>query len=118
MKHQIVITIDTPETTLAERVREEVAGAIEDYIESKRPEFDIRWTDLIEVAGPNDLAAIEAAREEHEDEGTLEIDEGALVSFSSDGGAYVQAWVWVGDDAIKQKGGINPETAGEEGEKK
>jgi hypothetical protein len=30
-------------------------------------------------------------------EGTLEIDSGAIVSRSDDGGAYVAAWVWVGD---------------------
>lgn len=37
----------------------------------------------------------ELARDQHEREGTLEIDDEATVSFSDDGGAYVQAWVWV-----------------------
>jgi hypothetical protein len=64
----------------------------------------------------NDQAAITAAREEHESEGTLEIDENAIVSFSSDGGAYVAAWVWVDNSAIEAQGGINPETAGPEEE--
>lgn len=41
----------------------------------------------------------EAARAQYEDEGTLEIDEGALVSEGCDPGAYVQAWVWVYNDA-------------------
>jgi hypothetical protein len=35
------------------------------------------------------------AKKEHFREGTLEIDEGAIVSFGDDGGAYVAAWVWV-----------------------
>lgn len=41
----------------------------------------------------------ERAKEMYEDEGTLEVDEGAKVSISEDQsgptGAYVQAWVWV-----------------------
>jgi len=32
--------------------------------------------------------------------GVLEIDQGALISTTEDG-AYVQAWVWVGDDTIE-----------------
>lgn len=39
-----------------------------------------------------------AAKELHLSEGTLEIDSNAIVSQSDDGGAYVQAWVWVDDD--------------------
>ena len=41
---------------------------------------------------------IEAARAQYEDEGTIEIDDNAVVSRGSDNGAYVQAWVWVEDD--------------------
>ena len=37
----------------------------------------------------------EKAKELHEKEGTLEIDAEAVVSRSSDGGAYVASWVWV-----------------------
>jgi hypothetical protein len=35
------------------------------------------------------------ARERFQDEGSLEIDESAVVSRGIDDGAYVQAWVWV-----------------------
>lgn len=38
---------------------------------------------------------IEMAREEHEDEGTLEIDDHPQISESPENGAYVAAWVWV-----------------------
>jgi len=38
------------------------------------------------------------AKDIHVHEGTLEIDSNAMVSQSDDGGAYVQAWVWVYDD--------------------
>lgn len=44
---------------------------------------------------------VAAAQRRHQDEGTLEIDEGATVSDSGDseeGGCYVQAWVWVTDE--------------------
>lgn len=39
-----------------------------------------------------------AARDLHEIEGECEIDEGAAIGISDDGGAYVQAWVWVSDE--------------------
>jgi hypothetical protein len=35
------------------------------------------------------------AKEEYEHEGDIEIDEGAVVSYGDEGGAYVAAWVWV-----------------------
>ena len=38
---------------------------------------------------------IEAARDVHQREGACEIDDNAVVSYSDDGGAYVQAWIWV-----------------------
>jgi len=40
----------------------------------------------------------EMAKKEYNREGTLEIDDGAAVSFANDGGAYVAAWVWVYGD--------------------
>lgn len=35
------------------------------------------------------------AFDEHHRDGECEIDDGAVVSLSEDGGAYVQSWVWV-----------------------
>lgn len=43
----------------------------------------------------------QAAKRIHVSEGSVEIDEGATVSISDDGGAYVQAWVWVDDDDVE-----------------
>ena len=43
---------------------------------------------------------LQAAKEKHVHEGEVEIDEGAVVSRSDDGGAYVQAWVWIADDEV------------------
>jgi hypothetical protein len=48
-------------------------------------------------------AYVEAAQEKYEDEGTCEIDDNATVSISEDGGAYVQAWVWVYDSEVPKK---------------
>jgi hypothetical protein len=110
MKHQFTITINTPDLLVAERVRDRAAGAIEDFVESSRPGFDIDCGALSTVGADNDQAAIVAARAEREEEGEIEIDDNAKVSYSTDGGAYVQAWVWVGDDAIIGAGGTNPET--------
>ncbi|MDE4297039.1 hypothetical protein PXK56_17780 [Phaeobacter gallaeciensis] len=39
-----------------------------------------------------------AAKRRHESEGEVEIDDGAQVNVFEDGGAYVQAWVWVTDE--------------------
>ena len=38
---------------------------------------------------------IERAREIHEKDGRVEIDDNAKVSEGDDPGVYVQAWVWV-----------------------
>lgn len=45
--------------------------------------------------GPNDQAYRNAIETE---DGVLECDPDAVVSVSSDGGAYVQTWVWVSDE--------------------
>lgn len=39
-----------------------------------------------------------AARKLYQCEGAIEIDDTAPISRGGDGGAYVQAWVWVRDD--------------------
>lgn len=36
------------------------------------------------------------------DDGSIEIDEDAVVSFDEPGGAYVQAWIWVADREVDQ----------------
>lgn len=38
------------------------------------------------------------AKEKHHDEGSIEIDDAAIVSRGDDDGCYVQAWIWVSDD--------------------
>ena len=47
-----------------------------------------------ETKFPDDWFIAEA-RQIHQEDGEVEIDDGAIVSRSSDGGAYVAAWVWV-----------------------
>lgn len=44
-----------------------------------------------------------AAMRRLEREGELEFDDLPLVSIGSDDGAYVQAWVWVGDEDITEE---------------
>lgn len=72
---------------------------------------------------------VEAAGNIHTDEGTIEVDDDAIVSFGGDGGAYVQAWVWVSastvfeDDTYKKMpaecvvcdGDMDPENTLEDG---
>jgi hypothetical protein len=40
------------------------------------------------------LGIIELAREQHQEEGEVEIDDNAQLSEGDDNGCYVQAWVW------------------------
>jgi hypothetical protein len=39
------------------------------------------------------------AREHVHDEGELEVDDDAAVNLS-EGGAYIQAWVWIGEEEL------------------
>lgn len=63
-----------------------------------------------QAAMQNDALVIEAARGVWEEEGQLEIDDNAVVSYSTDDGAYVAAWVWVNNSVIHAAGATNPET--------
>lgn len=49
---------------------------------------------------PLDQPYRDAATEKFADEGQIEIDSDALVSYGEDDGAYVQAWVWVESDLV------------------
>ncbi len=51
-----------------------------------------------EAADSPDDAYFRNLAQELARDGELEVDEDAVVSVSSDGGAYVAAWVWVYDD--------------------
>lgn len=42
----------------------------------------------------------QAAKKIWQREGSIEVDDNAVVSISDDNGAYVQAWVWVDDAEI------------------
>jgi len=47
-----------------------------------------------------DRAMLDAAANQYENEGTLEIDDDAIISYGDDAGAYVAAWVWVSFDGL------------------
>ena len=50
-----------------------------------------------EYKPPFEPATRKRARQMYQEEGTLEIDDDAIVS-QSEGGCYVAAWVWVPDE--------------------
>ena len=56
-----------------------------------------------ETTSDIDQAYIQAARRIHTEDGVCEIDDNAKVSVSEDGGAYVQAWVWVYETDITEE---------------
>ena len=46
------------------------------------------------------------AKSKWTDEGQIEIDDGAIVSISDDGGAYVAAWVWIDGEVCRTCGAV------------
>ena len=50
--------------------------------------------------GPNENRYIKAARQMWHRDGEIEIDDWPLISPSEDGGAYVQAWLWVSNEDL------------------
>jgi len=42
------------------------------------------------------------AHDNHNNDGHLEVDDTAIVSVSEDGGAYVEAWIWVSNDDLPE----------------
>jgi hypothetical protein len=53
-------------------------------------------TDCYQQAESRRLGIIDLARDYHQREGAVEIDDDAELSESNDNGCYVAAWVWVG----------------------
>jgi hypothetical protein len=56
---------------------------------------DGRCEDCHAQAEDRRLEIIELARNEHQQDGEVEIDDNAQLSEGNDNGCYVQAWVWV-----------------------
>lgn len=112
MKYLIPIAVEAASLEAALNVRNYVETAVGAGFNAN--EFDgvehAHTGDANLVEDPEDMPAIEAARAKHAEEGEIEIDDNAKVSYSTDGGAYVQGWLWVGDDLIRAHGGSNPET--------
>ena len=84
-------TIETAARNLAKKVKN--TGAYEDA--------DLKaLVEAVEACDGEEKAPYyrDRAKEKWEREGEIEIDDEAVVSVSSDNGAYVQAWVWVYND--------------------
>lgn len=99
MRHEITVEVDTDNPELAEKVRDEISGAVEDYIDSFRPAYMIHVGDVQRRSDPTalELAVIEAARRIHAQgsDNEVEIYDDAVVSHGEDG-YWVRAAVWVG----------------------
>lgn len=91
--------------TFDDEVRDEVAEAIakqplERTLEALVKTHDFDFGDatrfFCERQGPVRRKYAQWAHENANDEGDMEIDATAMVSLSSDGGAYVMGWKWIG----------------------
>jgi len=69
-------------------------------IELAIDEHRLMWEGKPCPYGPNENRYIKAARRIHHRDGEIEVDDWPLISPSDDGGAYVQAWVWVSNDDL------------------
>jgi len=114
MKFTVPIKIDAENEEAALRVRnmieQEIGAAFELDSQDIKGVETAHTGDLELEEDPHDKPAIEAARTKRGQEGEIEIDDNAKVSYSADGGAYVAAWVWVNDNEIADAGDSNPET--------
>lgn len=61
----------------------------------------------LEAAEPQAERYRAAAKTKLHNEGTLEVDDDAVVSISKDDGAYVQAWVWIPDSLLPNQDGTS-----------
>ena len=76
------------------------ASPVATILQEWDPEYDFDAKPEIALS---DADFREAARKLKEKEGELEIDDNAAISRGSDGGAYVQAWVWIDtESALRQ----------------
>jgi hypothetical protein len=79
---------------------------------------DVALKLLADRAGAGSDAGAVAAYQKGADalarDGEIEIDEDAVVSIGDDSGAYVQAWLWVSDEAA----GLSQQEASDPDEKK
>lgn len=83
------------------------AGTTDELTQAVRAAFGSAAHRLVVVdpdnRDPVEVPYLEFAQLQHfeggpSEEGSLEVDDNALVSVSDDGGAYVQAWIWVSDE--------------------
>lgn len=90
------------------------AGTPEELTQAVRAAFGSVAHRLVVVdpdnRDPQEAPYLEFAKLENSEggpsrEGSVEVDDNALVSVSDDGGAYVQAWIWVSDEDA----GVNSE---------
>lgn len=100
MKHEFTITVETPDASKALLVRDEAVNAIQDYIDSNRPSFNIDCGALDVNGTELDKLYAAAAHDQHHKEGEIEVDHDAPVSYGDDAGAYVRAWVWVDETPL------------------
>lgn len=92
---------------LAARVR-----LTEDDLKDIKPNSELyrRATETLKD-NQDGAAYLQYARDRLHRDGELEFDDDATVSLGADEGAYIMAWVWVGDDALREEGYLEEDNA-------
>jgi hypothetical protein len=101
------VTIRARDAFYADQVRNEAVGGIEDAQESGMFEGGTELTigELAPTGTDRDLAIIELARDRHclSSSEEIQVEEGGIVSIGNDG-AWVQGWLFVPNDALRDAG--------------
>jgi len=117
MKHIVLVEIDTDDAEKAGIIRDEIAGAVEDFTESHRPAFNVSVGDLETIETDRHAALVELAKERHcsgsSDE--IECDSNARLSEGCDG-IFVQGWLFVPNRVLHEAGIDNPHAEDEDGD--
>lgn len=113
MKHVFTVTIDTPDGALAGQVRDEAVGAIEDFIESRRPGFDVDCGVLLPVGAEQHKAFSDEAHELYaagSDDDVVIPSDAVVDIVREDGrvkGAWIDALVWVSASELPDPGAVS-----------
>lgn len=121
MKHIITITIDGKDTdendiNNAGLIREHIANAVKGFDELERPTMNVSAGIIEAIETERHDALIELARERYAygSSDDIEVDGNARLSDAQDEGCWVQGWLWLSGDLLREQGLLPAEGEGKD----
>jgi hypothetical protein len=104
MKFNLRIEVEAESLEAAQAIRDEMAGAGEDYTESSR-NASASFGDMQEIGTDRHTALVELARDKFAmaSDNDIEVYDDARTS-ESDGGIWVQGWLWLSNGTLETAG--------------